>query len=42
MKAKERVETAKKMDPKMKAEGKDIIVALTNSGVDQKGYNVSM
>ncbi|SFI52355.1 MULTISPECIES: bifunctional 2',3'-cyclic-nucleotide 2'-phosphodiesterase/3'-nucleotidase [unclassified Bacillus (in: firmicutes)] len=36
--AKDIVETAKEMVPKMKAEGADIIVALAHSGVDESGY----
>ena len=39
VKAKDIVETAKKMVPKMKAEGADVIVALAHSGVDKSGYN---
>ncbi|CAM3832373.1 2',3'-cyclic-nucleotide 2'-phosphodiesterase [Bacillus luti] len=42
VKAKDIVETAKKMVPKMKAEGADVIVALAHSGVDKSGYNVGM
>ncbi|WP_242319268.1 bifunctional 2',3'-cyclic-nucleotide 2'-phosphodiesterase/3'-nucleotidase [Bacillus cereus group sp. BfR-BA-01349] len=42
VKAKDIVETAKKMVPKMKAEGADIIVALAHSGVDKSGYNEGM
>ncbi|WP_144612745.1 bifunctional 2',3'-cyclic-nucleotide 2'-phosphodiesterase/3'-nucleotidase [Bacillus cereus] len=42
VKAKDIVETAKKMVPKMKAEGADVIVALAHSGVDKNGYNVGM
>ncbi|MEE3945838.1 bifunctional 2',3'-cyclic-nucleotide 2'-phosphodiesterase/3'-nucleotidase [Bacillus wiedmannii] len=42
VKAKDIVETAKKMLPKMKAEGADVIVALAHSGVDKSGYNVGM
>ncbi|PFK45931.1 bifunctional 2',3'-cyclic-nucleotide 2'-phosphodiesterase/3'-nucleotidase [Bacillus cereus] len=42
VKAKDIVQTAKKMVPKMKAEGADIIVALAHSGVDQSGYNAGM
>ncbi|WP_459499575.1 bifunctional 2',3'-cyclic-nucleotide 2'-phosphodiesterase/3'-nucleotidase [Bacillus sp. C1] len=42
VKAKDIVQTAKKMVPKMKAEGADIIVALAHSGVDKSGYNVGM
>ncbi|WJE51591.1 bifunctional 2',3'-cyclic-nucleotide 2'-phosphodiesterase/3'-nucleotidase [Bacillus cereus] len=42
VKAKDIVETAKKMVPKMKAEGADIIVALAHSGVDKSGYNAGM
>jgi len=40
--AKDIVETAKEMVPKMKAEGADIIVALAHSGVDKSGYNSGM
>ncbi|WP_017150964.1 bifunctional 2',3'-cyclic-nucleotide 2'-phosphodiesterase/3'-nucleotidase [Bacillus bingmayongensis] len=42
VKAKDIVQTAKKMAPKMKAEGADIIVALAHSGVDKSGYNAGM
>jgi len=42
VKAKDIVETAKKMVPKMQAEGADVIVALAHSGVDKSGYNVGM
>ncbi|MGG2064531.1 bifunctional 2',3'-cyclic-nucleotide 2'-phosphodiesterase/3'-nucleotidase [Bacillus sp. S14(2024)] len=42
VKAKDIVETAKKMVPKMKAEGADIIVALAHSGIDKSGYNIGM
>ncbi|MEX0414433.1 bifunctional 2',3'-cyclic-nucleotide 2'-phosphodiesterase/3'-nucleotidase [Bacillus sp. C30] len=42
VKAKDIVETAKKMVPKMKTEGADVIVALAHSGVDKSGYNVGM
>ncbi|PEA08960.1 bifunctional 2',3'-cyclic-nucleotide 2'-phosphodiesterase/3'-nucleotidase [Bacillus cereus] len=42
VKAKDIVETAKKMVPKMKKEGADVIVALAHSGVDKSGYNVGM
>lgn len=42
VKAKDIVETAKKMVSKMKAEGADVIVALAHSGVDKSGYNVGM
>ncbi|MED0966384.1 bifunctional 2',3'-cyclic-nucleotide 2'-phosphodiesterase/3'-nucleotidase [Bacillus paramycoides] len=42
VKAKDIVQTAKKMVPKMKAEGADVIVALAHSGVDKSGYNVGM
>ncbi|WP_242143685.1 MULTISPECIES: bifunctional 2',3'-cyclic-nucleotide 2'-phosphodiesterase/3'-nucleotidase [unclassified Bacillus cereus group] len=42
VKAKDIVQTAKKMVPKMKAEGADIIVALAHSGVDKSGYNTGM
>ncbi|MED3325672.1 bifunctional 2',3'-cyclic-nucleotide 2'-phosphodiesterase/3'-nucleotidase [Bacillus thuringiensis] len=42
VKAKDIVETAKKMVLKMKAEGADVIVALAHSGVDKSGYNVGM
>ncbi|HEK9102435.1 TPA: bifunctional 2',3'-cyclic-nucleotide 2'-phosphodiesterase/3'-nucleotidase [Bacillus pseudomycoides] len=42
VKAKDIVQTAKKMVPKMKAEGADIIVALAHSGVDKNGYNAGM
>ncbi|WP_410983721.1 bifunctional 2',3'-cyclic-nucleotide 2'-phosphodiesterase/3'-nucleotidase [Bacillus cereus] len=42
VKAKDIVQTAKKMVPKMKAEGADIIVALAHSGVDKSGYNAGM
>ncbi|MEH7459038.1 bifunctional 2',3'-cyclic-nucleotide 2'-phosphodiesterase/3'-nucleotidase [Bacillus sp. JJ1127] len=42
VKAKDIVQTAKKMVPKMKAEGADIIVALAHSGVDKSGYNIGM
>ncbi|HHQ8910431.1 TPA: bifunctional 2',3'-cyclic-nucleotide 2'-phosphodiesterase/3'-nucleotidase [Bacillus cereus] len=42
VKAKDIVETAKKMVPKMKAEGADVIVALAHSGVDKSGYNAGM
>ncbi|RAN89580.1 2',3'-cyclic-nucleotide 2'-phosphodiesterase [Bacillus sp. SRB_28] len=42
VKAKDIVETAKNMVPKMKAEGADVIVALAHSGVDKSGYNVGM
>ncbi|MFJ8527758.1 bifunctional 2',3'-cyclic-nucleotide 2'-phosphodiesterase/3'-nucleotidase [Bacillus sp. NPDC094106] len=42
VKAKDIIQTAKKMVPKMKAEGADIIVALAHSGVDKSGYNVGM
>ncbi|MDF9446456.1 bifunctional 2',3'-cyclic-nucleotide 2'-phosphodiesterase/3'-nucleotidase [Bacillus toyonensis] len=42
VKAKDIVETAKKMVPKMKAEDADVIVALAHSGVDKSGYNVGM
>ncbi|MFA2812626.1 bifunctional 2',3'-cyclic-nucleotide 2'-phosphodiesterase/3'-nucleotidase [Bacillus paranthracis] len=42
VKAKDIVETAKKMVPKMKAEGAGVIVALAHSGVDKSGYNVGM
>ncbi|WP_242212199.1 bifunctional 2',3'-cyclic-nucleotide 2'-phosphodiesterase/3'-nucleotidase [Bacillus cereus group sp. BfR-BA-01383] len=42
VKAKDIVETAKKMVPKMKEEGADVIVALAHSGVDKSGYNVGM
>ncbi|PES88113.1 bifunctional 2',3'-cyclic-nucleotide 2'-phosphodiesterase/3'-nucleotidase [Bacillus anthracis] len=42
VKAKDIVETAEKMVPKMKAEGADVIVALAHSGVDKSGYNVGM
>ncbi|MEH6892471.1 bifunctional 2',3'-cyclic-nucleotide 2'-phosphodiesterase/3'-nucleotidase [Bacillus sp. JJ864] len=42
VKAKDIVETAKKMVPKMKAEGADIIVALAHSGVDKSGYSSGM
>ncbi|MCM3735902.1 bifunctional 2',3'-cyclic-nucleotide 2'-phosphodiesterase/3'-nucleotidase [Bacillus cytotoxicus] len=40
--AKDIVETAKQMVPKMKAEGADVIVALAHSGVDKSGYNSGM
>ncbi|EOW9527681.1 bifunctional 2',3'-cyclic-nucleotide 2'-phosphodiesterase/3'-nucleotidase [Bacillus cytotoxicus] len=42
VRAKDIVQTAKKMVPKMKAEGADIIVALAHSGVDKSGYNTGM
>ncbi|MDM5189833.1 bifunctional 2',3'-cyclic-nucleotide 2'-phosphodiesterase/3'-nucleotidase [Bacillus sp. DX4.1] len=42
VKAKDIVQSAKKMIPKMKAEGADIIVALAHSGIDTNGYNVGM
>ncbi len=42
VKAKDIVQTAKKMVPKMKEEGADVIVALAHSGVDKSGYNVGM
>lgn len=42
VKAKDIVQSAKKMIPKMKAEGADIIIALAHSGVDTSGYNVGM
>ncbi|MFK4424099.1 bifunctional 2',3'-cyclic-nucleotide 2'-phosphodiesterase/3'-nucleotidase [Bacillus mycoides] len=42
VKAKDIVQTAKKMIPKMKEEGADVIVALAHSGVDKSGYNVGM
>ncbi|MDZ5608850.1 bifunctional 2',3'-cyclic-nucleotide 2'-phosphodiesterase/3'-nucleotidase [Bacillus pseudomycoides] len=42
VKAKDIVQTAKKMAPTMKAEGADIIVALAHSGVDKSGYNAGM
>ncbi|MBE7120554.1 bifunctional 2',3'-cyclic-nucleotide 2'-phosphodiesterase/3'-nucleotidase [Bacillus cereus] len=38
VKAKDIVQTAKKMVPKMKAEGADVIVALAHSGVDKSEY----
>ncbi|MGG2014161.1 bifunctional 2',3'-cyclic-nucleotide 2'-phosphodiesterase/3'-nucleotidase [Bacillus sp. S10(2024)] len=40
--AKDIVETAKEMVPKMQAEGADVIVALAHSGVDKSGYNSGM
>ncbi|WP_020059464.1 bifunctional 2',3'-cyclic-nucleotide 2'-phosphodiesterase/3'-nucleotidase [Bacillus sp. 123MFChir2] len=40
--AKDIVETAKQMVPKMKAEGADVIVALAHSGVDKSGYKSDM
>ncbi|MED3467934.1 bifunctional 2',3'-cyclic-nucleotide 2'-phosphodiesterase/3'-nucleotidase [Bacillus thuringiensis] len=42
VKAKDIVQTAKKLVPKMKAQGADIIVALAHSGVDKSGYNEGM
>ncbi|MGF9963039.1 bifunctional 2',3'-cyclic-nucleotide 2'-phosphodiesterase/3'-nucleotidase [Bacillus rhizoplanae] len=42
VKAKDIVETAKKLVPQMKAEGADIIVALAHSGIDKSGYNIGM
>ncbi|MBJ7982687.1 MULTISPECIES: bifunctional 2',3'-cyclic-nucleotide 2'-phosphodiesterase/3'-nucleotidase [Bacillus] len=42
VKAKDIVQTAKNMVPKMKEEGADVIVALAHSGVDKSGYNVGM
>ncbi|MGH1212258.1 bifunctional 2',3'-cyclic-nucleotide 2'-phosphodiesterase/3'-nucleotidase [Bacillus cereus group sp. MYBK59-1] len=42
VKAKDIVQTAKKLVPEMKAQGADIIVALAHSGVDKSGYNEGM
>ncbi|EJS04430.1 bifunctional 2',3'-cyclic-nucleotide 2'-phosphodiesterase/3'-nucleotidase [Bacillus mycoides] len=43
VKAKDIVETAKKLVPKLKnEEHADIVVALAHSGVDKSGYNVGM
>ncbi|WP_242247061.1 bifunctional 2',3'-cyclic-nucleotide 2'-phosphodiesterase/3'-nucleotidase [Bacillus cereus group sp. BfR-BA-01523] len=43
VKAKDIVETAKKLVPKLKnEEHADIVVALAHSGVDKSGYNVDM
>ncbi|MGE7631400.1 bifunctional 2',3'-cyclic-nucleotide 2'-phosphodiesterase/3'-nucleotidase [Bacillus paramycoides] len=43
VKAKDIVQTAKKLVPKMKKEeGADVVVALAHSGVDKSGYNVGM
>ncbi|EEM15554.1 MULTISPECIES: bifunctional 2',3'-cyclic-nucleotide 2'-phosphodiesterase/3'-nucleotidase [Bacillus] len=42
VKAKDIVETAKKMVKKMQAEGADIIVALAHSGVDKSDYKPGM
>ncbi|WP_369903277.1 bifunctional 2',3'-cyclic-nucleotide 2'-phosphodiesterase/3'-nucleotidase [Bacillus manliponensis] len=42
VKAKDIVQTAKKLVPEMKGKGADIIVALAHSGVDKSGYNVGM
>lgn len=42
VKAKDIVQTAKKLVPRMKAQGADIIVALAHSGVDKSGYNEGM
>ncbi|MEY8347668.1 bifunctional 2',3'-cyclic-nucleotide 2'-phosphodiesterase/3'-nucleotidase [Bacillus cereus] len=42
VKAKDIVQTAKKLVPEMKAKGADIIVALAHSGVDKSGYNAGM
>ncbi|MBE7101998.1 bifunctional 2',3'-cyclic-nucleotide 2'-phosphodiesterase/3'-nucleotidase [Bacillus cereus] len=43
VKAKDIVETAKKLAPKLKKEEEaDIVVALAHSGVDKSGYNVGM
>ncbi|PKJ56850.1 bifunctional 2',3'-cyclic-nucleotide 2'-phosphodiesterase/3'-nucleotidase [Bacillus sp. SN10] len=42
VKAKDIVQTAKKLVPEMKAQGADIIVALAHSGVDKSGYNKGM
>ncbi|MFD0770772.1 bifunctional 2',3'-cyclic-nucleotide 2'-phosphodiesterase/3'-nucleotidase [Bacillus sp. CGMCC 1.60114] len=42
VKAKDIVETAKKLVPQMKGEGADIIVALAHSGIDKSGYNIGM
>ncbi|MGR3775031.1 bifunctional 2',3'-cyclic-nucleotide 2'-phosphodiesterase/3'-nucleotidase [Bacillus paramycoides] len=43
VKAKDIVQTAKKLVPKMKnEEGADIVVALAHSGVDKSGYSVDM
>ncbi|MFE6135225.1 bifunctional 2',3'-cyclic-nucleotide 2'-phosphodiesterase/3'-nucleotidase [Bacillus sp. NPDC057893] len=42
VKAKDIVQTAKKLVPEMKEKGADVIVALAHSGVDKSGYNVGM
>ncbi|MCR6853646.1 bifunctional 2',3'-cyclic-nucleotide 2'-phosphodiesterase/3'-nucleotidase [Paenibacillus jamilae] len=42
VKAKDIVQTAKKLVPEMKAQGADIIVALAHSDVDKSGYNEGM
>ncbi|MED1056586.1 bifunctional 2',3'-cyclic-nucleotide 2'-phosphodiesterase/3'-nucleotidase [Bacillus mycoides] len=42
VKAKDIVQTAKKLVPEMNAQGADIIVALAHSGVDKSGYNEGM
>ena len=42
VKAKDIVQTAKKLVPEMKGQGADIIVALAHSGVDKSGYNEGM